>query len=77
MVIYTNKTGAHVSDYFTGTWEYEAQIEIQYNNRFDAYLNIDNRNNSKVSGKILVDGKVVQEGSSTAWTGVSCNYTVE
>ena len=77
MVTYYNKTGAKVAEYFTGDWEYEEQIEIKYNERFDAYLNIDNRNNSKVTGKILIDGKVVQEGSSTAWTGVTCNYTVE
>jgi hypothetical protein len=80
MVTYQNKTGAKVSDYFTGTWQYEAQIEIKPNTPFFAYLNIrkeDSEDESKITGKVLIDGKVVQEGSSTAWTGVTCNYTVE
>ncbi len=80
MVTYYNKTGAEVSDYFTGTWQYEAQIEIKPNTPFYAYLNIrkeDSEDESKITGKILIDGKVIQEGSSTAWTGVTCSYTVE
>ena len=81
MVTYYNKTGAKVSDYFTGTWQYEEQIEIKPDiQSFYAYLNIrkeDSEDESKITGKILIDGKVVQEGSSTAWTGVSCSYTVE
>lgn len=80
MVTYENKTGAKVSDYFTGTWQYEAQIEIKPNTRFSAYLNIrkeDSEDESKITGKIHIDGKVVQEGSSTAWSGVTCNYRVE
>ncbi len=88
MVTYYNKTGAKVSDYFTGTWQYEAQfesqiesqIEIKPNIPFNAYLYIrkdDSEDESKITSKVLIDGKVVQEGSSTAWSGVSCNYTVE
>ena len=81
MVTYYNKTGAKVSDYFTGTWQYEEQIEIKPDiQSFNAYLNIrkeDSEDESKITGKILIDGKVVQEGSSTAWTGVTCSYTVE
>ena len=80
MVTYQNKTGAKVSDYFTGTWQYEAQIEIKSNIPFFAYLNIrkeDSEDENKITGKVLIDGKVVQEGSSTAWTGVTCNYVVE
>ena len=79
MVIYTNKTGADVSDYFTGTWQYEAEIETSTTKSFHAYLNIgkeDSEDESKITGKILIDGKVVQEGTSTAWTGVTCNYSV-
>lgn len=79
-VDYVNKTGASVSDYFTGIWEYEAQIQTQVTKSFNAYLDItkeDSEDESKITGKILIDGKVVQEGSSTAWTGVTCNYTVE
>jgi hypothetical protein len=79
-VDYVNKTGASVSDYFTGTWEYEAQIETQVAKPFYAYLDItkvDSKDESTITGKILIDGKVIQEGSSTAWTGVTCSYTVE
>jgi len=80
MVTYYNKTGAKVAEYFTGNWEYETQIETQYGKTFYAYLNVrkeDSGDESKITGKILLDGKVVQEGSSTAWSGVSCSYTVE
>jgi hypothetical protein len=80
MVTYYNKTGAKVSDYFTGSWQYEVQIEIKPNIPFYTYLNIikeDGEDESKITGKILIDGKVVQEGYSTAWSGVSCSYTVE
>jgi ABC-type molybdate transport system substrate-binding protein len=79
-VTYENKTGANVSEYFTGSWQYEAQIEAYTTKPFWAYLNIrkeDSKDESKITGIILIDGKVVQEGSSTAWTGVTCNYTVE
>lgn len=79
-VDYVNKTGASVSDYFTGTWQYEAQIETQATKPFYAYLDLtkdDSEDESKITGKIYIDGKVVQEGSSTAWSGVTCNYRVE
>jgi hypothetical protein len=79
-VDYTNKTGASVSEYFTGTWEYETQIETQAGKPFYAYLDItkeDSKDESTITGKILIDGKVIQEGSSTAWTGVTCSYNVE
>jgi hypothetical protein len=79
-VTYYNKTGAEVAEYFTGSWQYEAQIEAYSTKPFWAYLNIrkeDSKDESKITGIILIDGKVVQEGSSTAWTGVTCNYTVE
>ena len=75
-VRYENSTGAKVDEYFTGNWQYEAQIEIQYNDRFDAYLYLSESGENKITGKILIDGKVVQEGTSTAG-GVSCSYTVE
>jgi hypothetical protein len=80
MVRYENSTGADVGEYFTGYWEYEAQIETGYTKSFYAYLNIrkeDGNDESKITGKILIDGKVVQEGSSTDWSGVTCSYTVE
>ena len=79
-VRYKNSTGADVGEYFTGYWEYEAQIETGYTKSFYAYLNIrkeDGNDESKITGKILIDGKVVQEGSSTDWSGVTCSYTVE
>jgi hypothetical protein len=77
-VRYYNKTGATVDDFFTGNWEYEAQIETQNGEPFYTYLNLakeDNRDESKITGKILLDGKVVQEGSSPS--SVSCSFKVQ
>ena len=75
-VRYENSTGAIVDEYFTGNWQYEAQIEIQYGKPFYAYLHLSESGENKITGKILIDGKVVQEGTSTAG-GVTCSYTVE